>query len=69
MSFHGCIHTGGTLAFGSVDETVRLVRDTLDIMKPGGGFALSPTHMIQDNTPLENVLALYETARQFGAYS
>jgi len=35
---------------------------------PGGGYALAPTHCLQDNTPTENVIAMYESAREFGRY-
>ncbi len=68
LSFHGCISTAGPVASGSVEETVRSARETLDIMMPGGGYAFSPTHLLQDNSPTENVLALYETARTCGRY-
>jgi uroporphyrinogen decarboxylase len=37
-------------------------------MMPGGGYCLAPTHQIQDNTPTENVLAMYEAARTYGRY-
>jgi uroporphyrinogen decarboxylase len=68
LSFHGCISTGGTVAYGSVEETVAYVCETLETMMPGGGYAFSPTHMLQDNSPTENVLAMYEAARTFGRY-
>lgn len=68
LSFHGCISTGGAVAYGSVEETVAYVRDTLETMMPGGGYAFSPTHMLQDNSPTENVLAMYEAARTYGRY-
>jgi uroporphyrinogen decarboxylase len=68
LSFHGCISTGGAVAYGSLDETVAYVRDTLETMMPGGGYAFSPTHMLQDNSPTENVLAMYEAARTYGRY-
>jgi uroporphyrinogen decarboxylase len=38
-------------------------------MMPGGGFALAPTHLIQSNSPVDNVLALYDAAREFGCYA
>jgi len=69
LCFHGCISTGGAVAFGTVDDVVTEVRTTLDIMMPGGGYCLSPTHMLQDNSPVENVVALYETALTYGRYS
>ncbi len=69
LAFHGCISTAGPLAFGTVDEVVRTCRETLEIMMPGGGYCFAPTHMIQDNTPLENALAMYETVKRCGRYA
>ncbi len=68
LGFHGCISTAGPLAYGTPDDVVADVRHTLDIMMPGGGYALAPTHAIQDNSPTENVLAMYEAARRNGVY-
>jgi hypothetical protein len=68
LAFHGCISTAGPLANGNVDDVKKAVRNTLEIMTPGSGYLLAPTHMIQDNTPVENVLAMYETAMKFGVY-
>lgn len=68
LSFHGCISTAGPLAYGTVQETEKNVRDTLEIMMAGGGYHLAPTHMMQDNTPVENVIAMYQTAHKFGIY-
>jgi uroporphyrinogen decarboxylase len=68
LAFHGCISTAGPLAYGTPDAVRENVRETLEVMMPGGGYALSPTHQIQDNSPTENVLAMYEAAREFGTY-
>jgi uroporphyrinogen decarboxylase len=68
MAFHGCISTAGAVAYGSVADTIAHARRTLEIMMPGGGYAFSPSHQLQDNSPTENVLALYETAHQYGKY-
>jgi uroporphyrinogen decarboxylase len=68
LSFHGSISTGGPVAFGTVEDTVANVREVLEVMMPGGGYALSPSHQLQDNSPTENVVALYEAARRFGVY-
>lgn len=68
LAFHGCISTAGPVAFGTVDEVVEDVRETLAIMMPGGGYAMSPAHALQDNSPTENVLALYETTHTYGRY-
>ena len=68
LSFHGMISTAGPLAYGSADDVVDTVKQTLAIMMPGGGYAVAPTHAIQSNSPTENVLAMYETARRWGRY-
>ncbi len=68
LSFHGCISTAGPVATGTVEDVIRNVRETLEIMMPGGGYALAPTHMLQDNSPTENVLAMYESVRSYGRY-
>lgn len=68
LAFHGMISTAGPLAYGTVDEVVETVRQTLRVMMPGGGYMLAPTHQIQSNSPTENVLAMYETALRSGTY-
>jgi len=47
---------------------MRDVRQTPDVMMPAGGYCLAPTHCMQDNTPTENAVAMYEAARRWGRY-
>jgi len=68
LAFHGCISTAGPVATGSVADVVDDVRQTLEIMMPGGGYCLAPTHQLQDNSPTENVVAMYRAAREYGKY-
>ena len=68
LAFHGTISTAGPLACGTVQDVIDNVRQTLLVMMPGGGYMLAPTHQIQSNSPTENVLAMYEAAREYGAY-
>lgn len=68
LAFHGCISTGGPVAFGTVDGTIEYCKNTLDIMMPGGGYCFAPTHALQDNSPTENVVAMYQAAREYGGY-
>lgn len=39
------------------------VAETLETMMPHHGYCLAPTHYLQDNTPVENVIAMYQTAQ------
>lgn len=68
LCFHGCISTAGAVVTGTPDEVEQTVKETLAVMKPGYEYAFSPTHMLQDNSPIENVLAMYDTAIKYGRY-
>jgi uroporphyrinogen decarboxylase len=68
LAFHGCISTAGPVATGTPEDVIANVRETLEIMMPGGGYCCAPTHQLQDNSPTENVIAMYETAREYGRY-
>lgn len=37
-------------------------------LAPGGGYVLAPANHLQADVPPENVVALFEAARQYGAY-
>ena len=69
LAFHGCISTAGVVAYGTVQDVEADVRETLEIMMSGGGYALAPTHQLQDNSPTENVVAMYEAAIRYGRYA
>ena len=69
LAFHGAVSTAGALPNGTVEQAVAEVTDVLRTLMPGGGYALSPAHAIQDSTPAENVLAMYETGRKLGRYA
>jgi len=68
LAFHGCISTAGSVAYGNVQNVIENVRETLAIMMPGGGYCMAPTHSLQDNSPTENVVAMYEATHQLGVY-
>ena len=61
LIFHGGVDNQYTLAFGSAEEVEQEVRDNLRILGGGGGYILAPCHNIQPVTPVENILAMYET--------
>lgn len=61
----GGINTQNTFPFGSADEVRKEAGECLDIYAPGGGFVVNPIHNVQADVPVENILALYETAREY----
>ncbi len=59
----GCCDCQQTLPFATPEEVARAVEANLRILAPGGGYVCAAVHNIQAGVPIENVLALYETAR------
>jgi uroporphyrinogen decarboxylase len=68
LAFHGCISTAGPVAYGTEQEVTDYCCHTLEVMMPGGGYCFAPTHMLQDNSPTENVLAMYAAGHKYGVY-
>jgi hypothetical protein len=64
----GGVDTQGTLPFGAPDDVRREVRSRIKAFAPGGGFVFNTIHNVQAQIPVENVLALYETVREYGSY-
>lgn len=69
LAFHGCISTAGPVSFGSVEEVEKDCCGKLEVLMPGGGYMYAPTHQLQDNSPTENVLKMYEIGRTCGSYA
>ena len=68
LNFRGCISTAGPLAYGTAKETEDVCKKTLETMMKVGGYHFAPTHAIQDNTPVENIIAMYNAAHKYGRY-
>lgn len=62
ICFHGTISTQKTLPFGSREDVVREVQERIKTVGANGGLILAPSHNIQPDAPLENILAVYQTA-------
>jgi uroporphyrinogen-III decarboxylase len=64
LCFMGTVDEQHTLPFGSVEDVCREVEERVRTVGHQGGLILGPTHHVQLDTPLENLLALVETAKQ-----
>jgi len=64
LSFHGSMDIQQTLPFGTQEEVRAEVMERIKILGAGGGFILAPAHSIQPDTPIENIIAMYDTARK-----
>ena len=67
ISFLGGVDVQQTMR-GPVEGVRSEVRQRIEELGPGGGFVLAPSHNFGDDVPLENMLAFFETAREFGNY-
>ena len=56
----GGVDTQQTLPFGTADEVRQQVAERVKIFGEKGGFVFNTIHNIQCNTPVENVLAMFE---------
>lgn len=68
LTLRGLISTGGPLAFGTREDITACVRDTLATVMPVRGYHFAPAHALQDNTPVANIVAMYQAAHQYGIY-
>lgn len=68
LCFHGGVDNQDVLPHGSIADVQREVRDCIRILGEGGGYILAPCHNIQPVTPVENIIAMYETAFAEGRY-
>jgi uroporphyrinogen decarboxylase len=68
LTFWGAIDTQHVLPHGSVDDVRLEVLQRIADLGPGGGYVVAPVHNVQGDVPAENVVAMYQSARQFGCY-
>ena len=68
LVFHGGMDNQQTLAFGSVEDVRQEVMFNIQVLGENGGYILAPCHNVQAVSPPENIVALYETAYEFGHY-
>ena len=62
LSFWGGLSIQKTLPFGSVDD---VINETRSLLKAGkkGGYILSPSHAVEGDTPINNIIAFIEEAK------
>lgn len=61
----GGVDTQKTLPFGTPQQVRGEVRERIEVFGAGGGFVFCTIHNVQAETPLENLLAMFETVREY----
>ncbi|MFB3922174.1 MAG: uroporphyrinogen decarboxylase family protein [Terriglobia bacterium] len=64
----GGVDTQNTLPFGTPDDVRTEVCERIRTFGRNGGFVFNTTHNVQARVPKENLLALYESVRDYGKY-
>jgi len=64
----GGVNNQKTLSFGTADEVREEVKKHIEIFAPGGGFVFNTIHNVQPQTPIKNLLAMYEAVKDYGQY-
>ena len=65
ITLWGTVSVRTTLPRGTPDSVRELVRERIRGCGGDGGFVLAPANVISYDTPVENVIAMFEAARQF----
>jgi len=68
LAFSGGLGVQSVLPFGTPDEVRHHVRETIETLGAGGGLIVGPSHVIERDTPLENILAMLEAIDVYGVY-
>jgi len=67
LCFHGGIDNQDILPHGTPEQVRAEVRRAIDTLATDGtGYILAPCHNLQAVTPVENILAMYDEAWQYG---
>ena len=64
----GGVETQTVLPRGTVQQVKDDVKKNLDALAPGGGYVFNTVHNIQSDVPPENIMAMWDALREFGAY-
>lgn len=65
LSFNGTIGTQTTMPFGTPEDVRREVFRNLDIAGTKGGLLVGPTHMLEPDVPIENVVAYINACKDY----
>jgi uroporphyrinogen decarboxylase len=60
LTFWGGVSTQKTLPYGTPADVRMEVRERIDMLGKGGGYIVAPSHELQGDVPLENMLAFID---------
>jgi uroporphyrinogen decarboxylase len=66
--FQGGMDIQHVLPLGKPEDVKAMAKYALDSARQGGGYIICTAHNIQIDTPIENVVALFEAYHEYGKY-
>ena len=61
LTVYGGLGTQSTLAFGSPSDVEKEVKALVELGRAGMGLIIAPSHFIEPEVPIDNILALHNT--------
>lgn len=68
LAFSGGLGVQSVLPFGTPDEVRAHVKATIETLGAGGGLIVGPSHVIERDTSLDNILAMLSAIDEYGVY-
>ncbi len=65
ISFYAGVDTQGLLTYGIAREVENEVLRLIRVLGSNGGYFVAASNAVQPDVPIENILTLYRTAREF----
>jgi uroporphyrinogen decarboxylase len=68
LCLHGGVNHIDVMVYGSPQKVREEVKLRMEQMKPDGAYICGASQVLTDQMPLENIIALFNSVREFGAY-
>lgn len=65
LTFHGGIDEQELLPQGTAEQVRRETLRLINVLGDSGGYIVCPAHAVQPDTPVENIVALYQAANEY----
>jgi uroporphyrinogen decarboxylase len=69
LAFSGGLGVQSILPFGTPDEVRQHVFNTIKILGDRGGLIIGPSHVIERDTSIENIMAMLSAIDEYGIYA
>jgi uroporphyrinogen decarboxylase len=65
ISFYGGVDTQSLMPYGTAQQVETEVLRLIELLGAEGGYVVAASNAVQPDVPIENILALYRTARDY----